>query len=53
MCGFACRVVQTLHFAGQAIVALVRVHIPVYRCCMACNRQIIGVGQGCFACDNP
>ena len=27
----ACHVVQTLHFAGQAVV---RVHIPVYGCCM-------------------
>jgi len=31
VCDCACRVVQTLHFAGQAVV---HVHIPVHRCCI-------------------
>ena len=34
MCDCVCRVVQTLHFAGQAVVC---VRITVYRCCMACK----------------
>jgi len=35
----ACRVVQTLHLAGQVIV---RMRTPVYGCCMACCNWPLG-----------
>ena len=43
-----CAIVQTLHFAGQAVV---HVRIPVYGCCMAC--EVVADHRVGMACGNP
>jgi len=47
VCDCACRIVQTLHFAGQAGVL---VRIPVYGFCMAC--EVVADHRVGMACDN-